>query len=743
MQPTGVVSGGEVEDYRVSIAAEGTDFGLPINTPPTFDINASVTTVTESDNADQRTVANFLTNLLPGSPNKPIENQQQSIASVTVSNVVGTPGLLASNLISIVTPGTGGEGIDSDTTGDLLFTLNPNLFGEITFDIVATDSEGLSSDAVSVTLVVEAINNAPVVGIVDDTITVAEDSAPFSELQIDPLSPGPADEQDQTLTFIVEPLTPEDAALFSVQPTIDENGVLMFTVAPGANTSQTEPVEITVTAQDDGGTFNGGVDSTVLSFFIEITEVGNPPVGVTDEFTIDEDSILRFTAADLLGNDLDPDLLTNPNESLTLVLDAEISSANGAVITFDAATGAIEYDPTSRILSPDLQALSNDGTTIDTLVDSFQYVVQDSSGLFSSPVTVDITVTGVNDAPILEPDTPTLNSNGTTTITPLANDFDIDGEIDPSSVQIPLQPAFGSVEVLDDGSIIYTPFDSFDDDDVFTYTVADNLGLRSEPQLITISLNPSPIANDDVFTVLQDETSVINVAANDSDPNGTLDLAGIVIVRLPLRGTAAVQADGTVQYTPNAGFTGVDTFDYQIPDNEGRLSNVATARLQVVASSLQNPNSFSDVNADGFVTAIDALLIINFIGREGGGTIPVLPNDLGPDFYDVNGSRTITTLDALAVIQELERINNPTFFGSGEQVFAAGFEVSSESRFASASTPAEFSEVIDNAVNDKLLDVSSPSSQLEDVIDSIAVESSTQNADEDISAIDEVLAGLF
>ena len=715
--PAGVISGGEVEDYRVSIAAENSDFGLPINTQPTFDVDA-VTIVTESGDANARTVENFLTNLLPGSPNKPTENQQQSVTSVTVSNVTSTSGLLIADSISIVTPGTGG-----DTTGDLVFATNPDLFGEITFDIVATDSEGLSSDTVSLTLRVAPTNNPPVVGIVDGTIIVAENSAPFSELQVDPRSTGPIDEQDQTLT-ITTTVAPEFQSLFDVLPAIDENGILTFTVASGSNTVPTGPIPVTVTAQDNGGSAGGGNDTTVLSFSIEITEVDSVPVGVTDEFNTDEDSILRFTVADLLDNDLDPDLVTNPNESLTLILDPVTSSANGAVITFDSDTGEISYDPTSRILSPDLQALSNDGVTIDTLVDTFTYLVQDSTGRFSGSVSVEVTVSGENDAPILLPDTPTLSSSGSTIITPLDNDFDIDGTIDASSIAFPLQPAFGTVTSSADGTIVYTPFDSFGEDDVFTYTVADNLGSRSEPQLITISANASPIAGNDSFTVLTDQTTSINLAANDSDPNGSVNLSSIVIVRTPLRGNVVVQTNGTVDYTPSNGFTGLDTFTYQIADNAGRLSNVATARVQVVASNLQNPNMFNDVNADGFVTAIDALLIVNFVGRSGGGSIEVLPSDVGPNFFDANGSRTITTLDALAVIQELERINNRTFFEQ-EQVFANVSDFSSQSRFASASTPAEFSEVSDDAINAKLLDVSSPTSQFEDVIDSIASDSTS------------------
>jgi hypothetical protein len=74
----------------------------------------------------------------------------------------------------------------------------------------------------------------------------------------------------------------------------------------------------------------------------------------------------------------------------------------------------------------------------------------------------------------------------------------------------------------------------------------------------------------------------------------------------------------------------------------------------VVASRLQNPRLFADVNADGFVTAIDALLIINHLHNNGNiSEIPVLDSDRGPNYYDVSGNQVITASDALRVINSL------------------------------------------------------------------------------------------
>ena len=77
-----------------------------------------------------------------------------------------------------------------------------------------------------------------------------------------------------------------------------------------------------------------------------------------------------------------------------------------------------------------------------------------------------------------------------------------------------------------------------------------------------------------------------------------------------------------------------------------------------------NPNNNFDVNDDGKVTPLDALLIINSIARNGGsGPISGFPS---PDrFYDVNGDGRITPLDALLIINYLNRISRGSR-GNGE-----------------------------------------------------------------------------
>ncbi len=95
------------------------------------------------------------------------------------------------------------------------------------------------------------------------------------------------------------------------------------------------------------------------------------------------------------------------------------------------------------------------------------------------------------------------------------------------------------------------------------------------------TLNLPPNAVDDALTVSQNSSITIDIAAdllaNDSDPNGDpLELAAF---SLPGNGTLIDNGDGTLSYTPNLGFSGTDTFTYDLTD--GTISTAADVVITV------------------------------------------------------------------------------------------------------------------------------------------------------------------
>jgi VCBS repeat-containing protein len=91
-------------------------------------------------------------------------------------------------------------------------------------------------------------------------------------------------------------------------------------------------------------------------------------------------------------------------------------------------------------------------------------------------------------------------------------------------------------------------------------------------------VNAAPNAADDAATTAEDTAATIGVLANDTDPDG--DALAVTAVGTPAHGTARLNADGTITYTPAANYNGLDSFTYTIGDGHGG-SDTATVSLTV------------------------------------------------------------------------------------------------------------------------------------------------------------------
>jgi VCBS repeat-containing protein len=155
--------------------------------------------------------------------------------------------------------------------------------------------------------------------------------------------------------------------------------------------------------------------------------------------------------------------------------------------------------------------------------------------------------------------------------------------------------------------------------------------------------------------------------ANDRDPEG--DAMTASIVTQPTRGTVTLNANGTFTYTPGptALFGTTDTFTYRAIDAFGAASPQTTVTITIGRApppAYQNPSQQWDVNADGFVSPIDVLILVNLLNSRGS-SIPVAGLPGPPDYVDVNGDNFVTPLDVLAVV---DKINASSGSGEGEQL---------------------------------------------------------------------------
>jgi hypothetical protein len=108
------------------------------------------------------------------------------------------------------------------------------------------------------------------------------------------------------------------------------------------------------------------------------------------------------------------------------------------------------------------------------------------------------------------------------------------------------------------------------------------------PNIGGTPVNQPPVAVNDSASTTVDAPVTVPVLSNDSDPNG--DALTVTNVTQPANGTTQRNANNTVTYTPNAGFTGSDTFTYTANDGQAN-SNVATVTVTVAGGGGGNPQT--------------------------------------------------------------------------------------------------------------------------------------------------------
>jgi hypothetical protein len=195
------------------------------------------------------------------------------------------------------------------------------------------------------------------------------------------VSPGPASESLQTVTFTV---SADNTGLFAVQPTVAPDGTLTYTPAADAN----GVAAVTVTAHDNGGTANGGIDaSPPQAFTITVDPVDDAPsfaAGAAE--TVLEDAGPQVVSGWASG--ISPGPANESSQTVTFSVSADntgLFSAQPAL----ASDGKLTYAPAANangVATVTVRAVDNGGTAnggIDT----------------SLPQAFTISIGGVNDAP--------------------------------------------------------------------------------------------------------------------------------------------------------------------------------------------------------------------------------------------------------------------------------------------------------------------------------------------------------
>jgi len=277
---------------------------------------------------------------------------------------------------------------------------------------------------------------------------------------------------------------------------------------------------------------------------------------------------------DPLANDTDPDgdpLAVTPG-NLPAGVTYTISVPNGTVTV--GATGAITVTP-------------NTGFVGDIDV---PYVIVDQDGATDAAIH---TVEVPNAPPVAEDQTVTTQPDTPVVIDVLANDSDPNGDpltvtevngvaISAGTAQTIAVPN-GTVTVAADGTITVTPDAGFAGDIDVPYTITDPDGETDAAVHTVVVSNAAPVALDETVATQPDTPVVIDVLANDSDPNGdpltvtevngTAITAGTAQTIAVPNGTVTVAANGTITVTPDAGFAGDIDVPYTITDPDGQTAS--------------------------------------------------------------------------------------------------------------------------------------------------------------------------
>jgi len=213
-----------------------------------------------------------------------------------------------------------------------------------------------------------------------------------------------------------------------------------------------------------------------------------------------------------------------------------------------------------------------------------EYTVDDGSGTEVAG-TITIEVLSVNDAPIARDDGATTDYETPITLAPLDNDTDVDG--DPLTVFVVSDLVGGSAG--HDGTFItFTPSPGHEGPASLRYTIVDSFAASEAAITVFVGSNPMA-AFDDTAVVLEDESVLIDVTANDLAPPTGFASTSLGLGGAPSDGIASLEG-GKVRYTPSDDFVGVDRFEYDLCDVHGRCRR---AEVSVTVTPVNDAPSFA------------------------------------------------------------------------------------------------------------------------------------------------------
>ncbi len=501
--------------------------------------------------------------------------------------------------------------------GSFTYTPPPNFVGVDTFDYTITDG-GLTSSA-TLSFTIAPVNDAPVA--IANLYSTPLDTVVTGNAITDDTGSGIDFDVDGDLLSLDGASTGTFATAQGGTITLGSDG--SFTYTPAFGFAGIDSFVVTI--------FDGALTASApLTFLVDT--LNNAPTAVDNAYVLDENT---SASGNLVTDDTGAGTDSDPEGSPLTLAQASVGSfatANGGTITL-AADGSFVYVPLNGFAG----------------ADSYTYTLTD--GELTATAVASFTVNPVNSAPVAILNAYTtsedvaVSGNAISDDTGGGADYDPEGtglELDAASIGTFATANGGSITLAQDGTFTYTPAANWSGTDTFDYQITDGaLSATSRLSFAVAPVNDAPVASDNQYALDEDNTLTGNLVTDDtgagidSDVDGpaanlTVHASSIGEHQTTQGGIITLAADGAFTYTPDANFSGTDTYTYTVTD--GQDTTNATATFTV------NP-----VN--------DAPHVID----PGTGNPPADPNNIIPDVVAEDGD-TPATLDTSAYFDDVDNV---------------------------------------------------------------------------------------
>ena len=464
----------------------------------------------------------------------------------------------------------------------------------------------------------------------------------------------------------------------------------VLTNPPAANpdivvTAINKPVITNVLVNDQSS--NLGTTLNAASIVL-LTEPKNGVAQVNSDGTIQYTPSNNFTGSDSLTyrvcDNASPvncntakvyyTITTTATASVTIAADDYIStqaglvagaSVSGNVLINDANTGGSTVVLTATVNST---VPANKGSLVFNSNGSYTFI---PAGGFTGPLDVLYTACGgtpqscatatlhilVNPSPSLLPDFGVTDINNTLTGNVATNDVIILATYG-TPIASNNNPSSATIIMKSDGTYSFTASTV----GVYTYKVpvcntGQTINCPLLPLVITVkdpnSLTNLPVVNPDVVVTIINTPITTNVLVNDKSSNFgvSLNTASVKITVASKNGTTIVNTDGTIKYTPNNDFVGLDSLTYTVCDNSSPNTLCNTAKVYYTVNAAIAPNVTSasdDYIATLQSTEVSGNVLVNDLNTGGSSVLltaslaSVIPSSKGTIVLNTNGTFTFT-----------------------------------------------------------------------------------------------------